>query len=124
MHPCRQTWTAICKRYRGFESLSLRQTNKKGFSESWTPFYLSGEMMDENPSGSTGASIAGVGTLERSDDGPEGVRRIAPNNPSAYQVGMHGSAQAELFVSAKISGRLAGSELRERRRGNSQWLMA
>ena len=32
-------------------------------------FCLCGETTEENPNGSTGASIAGAGTLERSDDG-------------------------------------------------------
>jgi len=48
-------------------------------------FRLCGEQTDENPHGSTGASNAGAGTSERSDDGPRLVqpraRRKAPSNP-------------------------------------------
>ncbi len=59
-------------------------------------------MTDENPSGSTGASIAGVGTLERSDDGPEGVRRIAPNNPSRRQFRLLDAAQSSGLSAARL----------------------
>ena len=52
------------------DSLSARQTKRS----------------DEKPNGSAGASTAGAGALERSDDDPRlaqpRARRIAPSNPS------------------------------------------
>ena len=65
-------------------SLSARQTKKP--QRKLGLFRLCGERTDENPNGSTGASTAGAGALERSDDDPRlaqpRARRIAPSNPS------------------------------------------
>ena len=65
-------------------SLSARQTKKP--QRKLGLFCLCGETTEENPNGSTGASTAGAGTSERSDDDPRLVqpraRRSAPSNPS------------------------------------------
>ncbi len=65
-------------------SLSARQTKEP--QRKLGLFRLCGEKMAENPNGSTGASTAGAGTSERSDDDPRLVqpraRRSAPSNPS------------------------------------------
>ena len=77
-------WASKCRAQTGSNpSLSARQTKKP--QRKLGLFCLCGEQTDENPHGSTGASNAGEGTSERSDDGPRLVqpraRRKAPSNP-------------------------------------------